>query len=76
MCIRDRHIASGHEDHADDPGDGGHHSEDGDIMIELEPGAVGELIVTFPTDTSVFTEVACLIPGHYEGGMKAPVDYA
>lgn len=73
----EEHIASGHEGHGDgdEAGEGGHHSEDGDIMIELEPGAVGELVVTFPTDTSVFTEVVCLIPDHYENGMFAELTY-
>lgn len=68
----EEHIASGHEGH----GDGGGHHDDADVVLELEPGETGAITVTFPEDTTIFTEVACLIPGHYEGGMKAPVDYA
>jgi len=32
--------------------------------------------VTFPEDTTLFTEVACLLPGHYEAGMAADIEYA
>lgn len=68
----EEHIAGGHEGHGDDAG--GHHGEV-DVVLELESGESGELTVTFPEDTTLFTEVACLIPGHYEGGMKAPIRY-
>lgn len=67
----EEHITSGHEGHH---GGGGHH-DDADVVLELEPGETEEITVTFPEDATIFTEVACLIPGHYEGGMKAPVDY-
>lgn len=69
----EEHLASGHDDHGDD-GDEGHH-DDGDVFIELEPGMTGELVVTFPEDQTVFTEMACLLPGHYEAGMLGPIEY-
>lgn len=66
----EEHLAEGHADHGDD----GHHG-DADVVLELEAGEHGELTVTFPEDTTFFTEVACLIPGHYEAGMKGAIDY-
>lgn len=33
------------------------------------------ITVTFPEDVSFFTEVAYLIPGHYEAGMKGVLQY-
>ncbi|MDH3463699.1 MAG: hypothetical protein OEM32_08760 [Acidimicrobiia bacterium] len=78
----EEHIASGHEGHGDEGemaegemGEGGHHMEDGDIMIELEPGDVAELVVKFPTDMTVFTDLVCLIPDHYEEGMHTDIVY-
>jgi uncharacterized cupredoxin-like copper-binding protein len=80
------HIASGHEGHmddgmADDMDDGkdeaeaeGHH-EDGDIVVLLEAGETSTIMVTFPDDTTLFTELACLIPGHYEAGMNTEIAY-
>ena len=68
----EEHLASGHDDHDDE---GGHHDEGGDVFIVLEPGQEGELVVTFPEDMTVYTETACLLPGHYEAGMKGTIDY-
>ncbi len=65
----EEHLASGHADHDD----GGGHHEDGDVVLHLDPGGTGSVTVTFGEDTTLFTEVACLIPGHYEAGMKAPL---
>ena len=65
----EEHLASGHEGH----GGGGHH-EEADVFVTVAPGATAELLVTFPEDASL-TEIACLIPGHYEAGMKAGVVY-
>ena len=71
----EEHLADGHGDH-DDEGDGGHHDEDGDVFILLDPGESGELVVTFPDDSAVYTQIACLIPGHYEAGMVGDLSYA
>jgi uncharacterized cupredoxin-like copper-binding protein len=68
----EEHLASGHDDHEEE---GGHHEEDGDVFIELQPGETGELVVDFPEDTTVYTEMVCLLPGHYEAGMVGDLDY-
>lgn len=68
----EEHLASGHGDHDEE---GGHHEEDGDVFVVLEPGQTDELTVTFPQDTTVYTEAACLLPGHYEAGMKGAISY-
>ena len=66
----EEHLASGHADHGEE---GGHHDEGGDVYIVVEPGETAELEMTFPEDVSLYTEVACLLPGHYENGMTAPL---
>jgi uncharacterized cupredoxin-like copper-binding protein len=81
----DDHIASGHEEHMDDGMDDGMddsdeteaegHLEDGDIVMLLEAGETSTIMVTFPDDTTLFTELACLIPGHYEAGMTTEIAY-
>ncbi|MEA3511849.1 MAG: plastocyanin/azurin family copper-binding protein [Actinomycetota bacterium] len=73
----EEHLASGHDDHDDSDAqsdDDGHH-EGGDIVLLLDAGDTSSIVVTFPEDTSIFTEVACLLPGHYEAGMFADVRY-
>lgn len=67
----EEHIAAGHEDHDDE---GGHH-EGGDIIVLVQPGDTEELVMTFPNDMTMYTEIACLLPGHYEAGMKAELSY-
>jgi uncharacterized cupredoxin-like copper-binding protein len=67
----EEHLAAGHADH-DDQAAGEHH-EGGDAMLLVEPGETGSITVTFGEDTTLYSEVACLIPGHYEAGMKAPM---
>ena len=68
----EEHLEAGHEDHGED---GGHHEEGGDVLIEVEAGESAELVFTFPDDATLYTEVACLLPGHYEAGMSAPLAY-
>ena len=67
----EEHLAAGHADHDDQATDG--HHESGDVVLLVEPGETGSIIVTFGEDTTLYSEVACLIPGHYEAGMKAPM---
>ena len=67
----EEHLASGHADHHDSD-DGGHH-EDGDVILLVQPGETDSITVTFGEDTTLYSEVACLLPGHYEAGMKAPM---
>ena len=65
----DEHIASGHADHHD--GQEGHHDEDGDVIGLVAAGDTAQLTFRFPEDATLYTHVACLIPGHYEAGMVA-----
>lgn len=44
------------------------HSHAGMAAIHVAPGQTGELVVSFPK--AVTLQMACLIPGHYEAGMK------
>lgn len=46
-----------------------HHASS--ASIELEPGQSGDLVVRFAKATVL--QMACLIPGHYEAGMKGQV---
>lgn len=71
----EEHLASDHDDHEEGEEEGGHHEEDGDVFVVLEPGQIDELTVTFPEDATVYTETACLLPGHYEAGMKGTISY-
>ncbi len=75
----EEHLASGHADHNEGDAEAaevGGHDADADIVLLLGPGESGEVPMTFSEDTTVFTEVACLIPGHYEAGMKGAIEYA
>lgn len=69
----EEHLASGHDDHGDEQG---HHSEDGDVLVLVAAGETAELVVEFSDDTTIYTMMACLIPGHYEAGMLGAVEYA
>jgi uncharacterized cupredoxin-like copper-binding protein len=42
--------------------------------ITVAPGATGELVIRFAASGSF--EMACLIPGHYEAGMRGVVKVA
>jgi uncharacterized cupredoxin-like copper-binding protein len=41
------------------------------MVIGNEPGGVGEIVWTF-TKAGTFS-YGCLIPGHWEGGMKGSI---
>jgi uncharacterized cupredoxin-like copper-binding protein len=74
----EEHMASGHEGHGgsdDEATEVGHH-EDGDVVLMLEAGETSSIVATFPEDTTMLTEVACLLPGHYEAGMHSAVAYS
>lgn len=43
----------------------GMHSEANAVL--LEPGQIGEIVWTFPDGGEI--EIACNVPGHYDGGM-------
>lgn len=68
----DEHLASGHDDHGDD----GHHAEDGDVSVLVPVGETAEFMVEIPEDVTVYTLLACLLPGHYEAGMMGWLVYA
>ena len=73
----EEHVAAGHEDHDAEGGEGdeGHHEEDADIIINVEAGATRTVELTLPSDADALDQVACLIPGHYEAGMFASIDF-
>jgi uncharacterized cupredoxin-like copper-binding protein len=51
-----------------------HHAHTSGISIELKAGQTGELVVNFPQEVGL--EMACLVPGHYEAGMRGTVQVA
>ncbi len=65
------HLAEGHQGHQMGEMATGVVMEEhnGDLLMLLDPGETAELVLTFPEDTTFFTEVACMIPGHFEAGM-------
>ncbi len=69
----EEHIASGHEDHGDEEG---HHGSTGDVVVLLDPGASKTVDIAFPPEADTYTVVACLLPGHYEAGMAAPIEFS
>jgi len=73
----EEHLAAGHDDHDDndDASSEGGHEETGDFVLLLDAGATASIVVTFPEDKTLFTDVVCLLPGHYEAGMLADVHY-
>lgn len=74
----EEHLNDGHDDHDDnaETAEADGHHENGDVVLTLEAGETGTMTVTFPEDTDLFTEVACLIPGHYEAGMFSGIAYS
>jgi len=50
----------------------GHHSHGTGAAIELEAGQTGELVVRF--ERAGRWQIACLIPGHYEAGMRGTLE--
>ncbi len=67
----EEHIASGHAGH----GDEAHHGDDADVVVLLAAGESRTVDVPFPAETGTFSQVACLIPGHYEAGMFGHLMY-
>lgn len=48
-----------------------HHQHGGGATLSVAPGAMGELVVTFAQPGTV--EMACLVPGHFEAGMRGRI---
>ncbi len=53
-------------------GDGHHTGDDGDLVVALEPGAAGTLVVHFD-EAIEFDTIACFLDDHYESGLSAPL---
>ncbi|WP_090043725.1 plastocyanin/azurin family copper-binding protein [Limnohabitans sp. 2KL-27] len=56
-----------HEGQSHAPG----HDHGTGIAISVAAGQIGELVVTFPKAMTL--QMACLIPGHYEAGMRGTI---
>jgi uncharacterized cupredoxin-like copper-binding protein len=62
---------AGHGD--DEATDDGHDEQDEIAPLVLEPGASGEVVVTFDDPEVMSTIIGCHIPGHWEAGMRMDV---
>ena len=76
------HADAGSHEHADpaaqvqaDPVEHTHAEgqDDHGTMIVVEPGARGSMTFELPVDLRGEWEMACFIPGHYDGGMHGVV---
>ncbi len=57
-----------------EPGDDGHGDEVSPLV--LEPGASGDVIMTFDDPDVPSTIIGCHVPGHWEAGMRVDVTIA
>lgn len=48
------------------------HNHGGGTALSVAPGEMGELVVTFAQPGAL--EIACLVPGHFEAGMRGSVN--
>ncbi len=71
----EEHLAAGHADHGDEADETEESHEDPDILVNVAGGATRTVEMTLPTDESDIDHMACLIPGHYEAGMFASIDF-
>jgi uncharacterized cupredoxin-like copper-binding protein len=53
-------------------GSNNHHSHGTGMAITVGAGQTGELVVSFPNAMTL--QMACLIPGHYEAGMRGTLN--
>lgn len=51
---------------------GHQHGASAGVALRVEAGKTGEVVVTFPKAQTL--EIACLIPGHWEAGMRGKVE--
>ena len=56
------------------PSSADHHRHAGGAAVEVPPGETRELVVRFPQPMTL--HMACLIPGHYEAGMRGTFQVA
>lgn len=59
-------------EHASQMRAGGGHAHAAGAAITVQPGHVGELVVTYPKPARL--QIACLVPGHFEAGMRGNFD--
>lgn len=59
---------AGIREHAEAMKHGGGHVHATGTAIRVRPGESGELVVTLPH--AAVLQMACLVPGHYEAGMR------
>jgi uncharacterized cupredoxin-like copper-binding protein len=55
-------------EHAEAMKHGGNHAHGTGAAVRVKPGQSGELVVTL--SQPVVLQIACLVPGHYEAGMR------
>ena len=78
----EEHLEGGHDDHDDtsmedtENAEADHDAEAKDLVLLLAGGETGTIVFTFPDNDHDYTAVVCLIPGHYEAGMEASVEYS
>jgi uncharacterized cupredoxin-like copper-binding protein len=58
--------------HAQGMRDGPGHAHAPGAAITVAPGQVGELVVSFTEPAAL--QIACLLPGHFEAGMRGSFD--
>lgn len=66
------HVAEGHGDHSDEMTPGEPMMMEGDVVLLLDAGQEATLTVR-SGDNANYDLVACLLPGHFEAGMEAPL---
>ena len=67
------HLAAGHGDHDEEIMAGEPMVMDGDLVLLLDPGQAASITVKFDEDAN-YDLIACLLPGHFEAGMAAPLE--
>ena len=67
---------AGHDDETGDEDHGDDDHGDGVAPLVLEPGASGEVLVTFDDPDVSSTIIGCHVPGHWEAGMRLDVSIA
>jgi uncharacterized cupredoxin-like copper-binding protein len=51
----------------------GEHGDHGFIAVVLEPGEAATVMFVIPETKRGEWEIGCFMPGHYEGGQRAPL---
>jgi uncharacterized cupredoxin-like copper-binding protein len=51
----------------------GEHGEHGFLAVVLEPGEATTIMFVIPETKRGEWEIGCFMPGHYEGGQRAPL---